>query len=471
MIDPAGAQAVVLSSTAGRLAGPDGKPSLEPRQVDRYDLAGGKALGRFEVASISTPIAVAPGGTRVLLAEAGVPDRVDVVAADGGKPVAGWRPFESAKGPGREVAWADFLDAGRVLTASKDGTLALWSIPDCKALYVAEHAFEGVPVLRPDRKVLAGLREGVLRLIDPATGSPIGDGSATGRRDARGLEVAGFDPEGHEFAALLDGTIVRWDLRTGEVLGELPSPVPKAVTLEYGGKGHVLLDGRALLDLRGGKVVWNYVGGVPARGGSGLRHSYVASEGFIGQGKLTTIDVPEAKVVRDEAAAADARVKALIRPESKVGIQVVGAPGRDPEKFRRELTAALAERLTKAGVVVADNQPVNLVATFREVDKGESLRLMGQGQTRSMAIRDLDWELSVADGKGKPVVLARDKTSMRGGMFQNVPQGDNDWEGYIRAGQWYDGSKALVERGVPGFVARRPDGDVILPGRSFLGYP
>ncbi len=476
--DPNTQVALVVSSPGGRLSNTKGKPSTQARQVDRVDLAAGRLLGRFEIPSVSTPVAITVGASHLLLTHSGAPDRIDVHSAADGAHVAGWRPYENESGDDRTVAWADFLDPKRVLTVNPAGTLVLWSIPECTAVYVARQSMRGIPVLSPDRKILAVLRSGsgVLRLLNPATGETMGDATASGHDDSLGLKAAAFEPEpgGQELAALLDGTIVRWDLRTGKVVGESPSPSLKVGSLQYGTARHVLLDGRTLYDLEGKRVVCSYFGGVHPQGGSSGRHSYVAAEGIIDKGVLQTIEVPEKKVTRAEAAFADPRTTALLRAGSKVSIQIVGSPARDADRWRRELTEALTERLQAVGAEVAANQPVKVVASFKELATGREYRIRNTRtkEERRGQIRHLEWELSVADAKGSPIVIARAKVGLLSpGFFENIPAGESDWDGYLGFRQWFAGAHEVATHGVPYYVARRPDGGVFLPASTFLGYP
>src|SRR5262249_28993707 len=150
------------------------------------------------------------------------------------------------------------------------------------------------------------------------------DATASSHDDDRGLRAAAFAPDGGELAAQLDGTIVRWDLRTGQIAGESPSPEAEAASLHYGGARHGLLRGQTLYDMEGRRVVCRYFGGVHPRGGSSGLHRYVAADGIIDKGALRTIEVPERKVTRAEATLATASRGALLREGSKVGIEIVG---------------------------------------------------------------------------------------------------------------------------------------------------
>jgi WD40 repeat protein len=473
---PEASQAIVVSSPKGRLTTNQGQQSQQPRQVDRYDLADGRPLGRFEIASVSRPIAVSPDATHLLLAHAGAADRLDVHATADGKHVVGWRPYEKETGDDRNVAWADFLDAGRVLTVNPAGTLILWSLPDCKAVYIAEGAMQGAPILSPGRKTLAALRGGTLRLLDPATGTALGDATASGHQAEAGLKAAAFDPEGQELAAVLDGTLVRWDLKTGQVVEEVPSPAPKAGSLRYGTARHVLIDGKVLYDLGRKRTVWSYEGGVHATGGPAGRHWY-ASGAISGPATLVAIAIPEEKIARAEATADDPKTPAMLREGTTVSLQVDGSPPRDPETFRRTLLEGLTARLRAVGAEVAEDRPVRLVVRFRERDTGHTIeyRKLGGGpnnaETRTIPDREIDWELSVTDGRGNPVVIAGETVVNLGIGLQRLPAGENDWEGFLRTEQWQAAAARVAARDLPFFVARGPHGPTLLPGTSSLGYP
>ncbi len=468
--------ALVVSSPGARLDANKGKPSLQGRQVDRYDLATGRPLGRFEIPSVSMPTAFDPTGAQFLMTHVGGLDRVDVHTTEGGTHVVGWRPYEKESGDNKNVAWAAFLDAKRVLTVNPAGTLILWSLPDCKAVYIGEKAATGIPVLSPGRKTLAVLRSGTLRLIDPETGAARGDGVSSGHQAESGLKAAAFDPEGNELAAVLDDTLVRWDLKTGQVIGEMPSPIAKANWLQYGAGRHILVDQKVLVDLEAKRPVWYYEGGIHDRNAGGL-HRFIT--GAIGKpAVLKTLEIPEKGVVRAEQAAADSKVKAMLREGSTVSVQIVGNPNRDPEGFRAGVIEKMTERLAAVGVKVADGQPVKIVATFRETDTGKTYQLKKLGgkkdsnEVRTIPIRLLEWELSAVDASGPPIIIARDTTGgMSPGFIEHVPPGENDWDGFLRYRHWLNSAAKVVAHDAPYFIARRPDGSVMLPGWTFLGEP
>ncbi|MDR3635897.1 MAG: hypothetical protein P4L84_18990 [Isosphaeraceae bacterium] len=478
LVSAPAAQALVTSSPGARLSttAKKGEQGQTPRQVERYDLAAGRLLGRYEVPAIALPLALSADGAQVLLAYATAPDRLDVHSATDGKHVAGWRPYEAESGDDRNVVWADFLSAGRVLTVNAAGTLILWSLPACKAEYVAEQAVQGVPVLSHGRKSLAVIRGASLRFLDPATGSPQGDAPASGHQTDRGLIAAAFRPDGKELAAVLDASIVRWDLATGQVVGEAPCPVPNAMSLQYAGKGHVLIDGKALFDLGEKRAVWYYQGGLHSSASPDGAH-WIAAGPITGAATLRGIELPDKTIARAEEAAADPKTKSMLRAGVSVGIQVTANPPRDANGFRAEVVKGLSGRLQEIGAQVAEGQPIQIVASFQEKDTGQTIELRQLGSNapnvpvRHIPARNVEWSLAVADGQGEPVVFARDAIGVRGFSITHLPPGESDVEGYLRQQQWRQAAAQAIARGLPYFMARRPGGAVILPGLTNLGHP
>ena len=169
----------------------------------------------------------------------------------------------------------------------------------------------------------------------------------------------------------------------------------------------------------------------------------------------------------------------MLRAGATVSIQVVGSPPRDAETFRRRVVDGLTARLQAVGAEVAESdQPVRIVATFQEKDTGMTieLRRLGTGdfknaEKRTIPARNLEWVLAVADPQGNPVPFASSTLGMSGFGIQQLPAGENDWDGYLRTQQWLAAAAQVAAHDVPFFVARRPGEAVMLPGRSNLGYP
>ncbi len=219
LLFPGGDSTQVVAVGTPRQLGQPNPTDGQPRWVERFDLAGGKALGKVDLPNVVDPIGVSPDGSTLLLRETHTKDRLDVVSAADGKPIAGWRPYEKESPDAKGVAWAAFLDGNRVLSVSGGGTLTLWTLPKCKASYIAEDAFVGTPALSPDRTLVAGFDGRNLRVLDAETGALKGEAPApSGLGQNPRMKAAAFRPDGLEFAALFsNGTVARWDLKSGKL--------------------------------------------------------------------------------------------------------------------------------------------------------------------------------------------------------------------------------------------------------------
>ena len=59
------------------------------------------------------------------------------------------------QGAGRDVTWAEFLDADRLVTCSRSGLVVVWKCPEIRPTTVVTLVDGAVPALSPDRKWLA----------------------------------------------------------------------------------------------------------------------------------------------------------------------------------------------------------------------------------------------------------------------------------------------------------------------------
>ena len=477
--------------------------SGQPRWSERFDLAGGKDLGKVDLPNVVDPIAVSPDGSLLLLREAGAKDRLDVVSAVDGKPVAGWRPYEKESPDARGVAWAAFLDSNRVLSISTGGTLVLWSLPKCQASYVAEDAFVGSPVLSPDRTLVGGFDGRTLRVLDAETGALKGEGAApTGLGQRAELKAAAFRPDGQELAGVFQNSnLVRWDLKTGKVASQFATTPPVAGTsMEWAGNGHVLLDNRLMVDLGSRRVVWEYVGATVGGAGPDGRH-WLVVRGIPGQesGRLASIDSPDPTVEKAEALLADANAPAILRPGFRVSLQInMSGPPKDAPAYRQALADAIGARLKQNGLtVVEDGAPVRrpgpvrvsyipsatrtavagpdarLVVNARETDTGKTIQYRrigrGRGDIQVVKLIDLACEMSLVDAAGTVSWMPPQAIPMQPfGFVLRMPAGETDPEVYLKKLQWDKVKAWATTAGPPYFVARDGNEVVRLPGWTDL---
>lgn len=485
----AGSTQAVAVGTPRQLGQPD-PTAGQARWVERFDLAGGRSLGKVDLPNVVDPIALSPDGSALLLREARTRDRLDIVAAADGKPVVGWRPFEKESGEDRAVTWATFLGPDRVLTLGGGGTLVLWSVPDCKALYSLDDAFHGIPILSPGRKLLAGFDGKTLRVLDAETGALKGEGTApTGLGPRPEWKAAAFRPDGQELVALFGtGTLVGWDLKTGKGAEVKPtSPVPAAGPMDWAGENHVLIENRILLDLRSRRVVGEYAGAPIGSVGPDGRHWFVA-RGPAGQesATLAAIDLPDAGLEKAEALMADPKSPAVIRPGMKVSLQLnIAGPPKDAPAYRQALAETLRARLKANGLVVVDDGPpanrapgvtpvsfvraaapdARLVVTAREKDTGQTIQYRRIGRLsrdiQVVKLIDLVCEMTLIDARG-PVSWTppRPIPMQPVGFILRMPAGETDPEVYLKKLQWDRVKEWATTPGPPYFVAR--DGNEVV---------
>jgi hypothetical protein len=206
---PEGHQVALVTIPGGTNPFDPNQNDGKPRRLIRFDSQTGRAVGRTELTPLSDPLALSSDGARVLVLDNRDRRRLDVYACEGSAQVAGWRPYaQEASDDDKAVVWADFLTPDRVLTANRGGQLVLWSLPDCKAVYVAEAACEAAPLLSPGRKLLAVYQGGTFRFLDPSTGAVKGEARAPASASSGGrseLKGAAFQADGAGLVALIGG--------------------------------------------------------------------------------------------------------------------------------------------------------------------------------------------------------------------------------------------------------------------------
>jgi len=449
----------------------------KPGVVERINLTTAHALNQFEIPPICQLAAVSPDGSAVAVLKNGNHDRIDIYNATDGSHIVGFRPYESAAEPGNSIVSCNFVDANQILTASGDGTLTLWALPECRAVYSMERVATGPVVFSPAHKWAAMISGAALRLIDAATGTIKGEVPLPSNLSAQsGLAGAAFRQDGAELAAILNGEIVRFDLTKGEVVESVPIPYAAAGTLEYAATGHLLIDKQALFDLSKQKVVWIYDGGSHATGSPNGAHWFATGRPF-DKASLTFKLFPDAGVARSVAAAFDVKTKSMLGAGTTVSIQIDGQPPRDPDTFRNEILHALSQQLEAIGATVADDGPTRLLVRIRDNPTGKNLHfrrtILGRGNVQHEDIdipeRTLEYDLSVQDQKGTAIPLQSDKYRTSPGMFVALPRGETDIDMHLRMGLWNQAKTRLLSLGLPFFVARSPGGPiVILPGLTRL---
>ena len=149
--------------------------------------------------------------------------RLYQVESNSAKLLARWLPFQS-KADGNQprghfksdVDWASFVDTNHLVTLSKTGQLALWTVPELKPVYTLQTATQIVPALQAGN--LAVLTESHVAFLRATDGSLMGaipldsnDGFTA---------ILAFSEDGSKLAARQQGRVRVWDLKCKELWRE-----------------------------------------------------------------------------------------------------------------------------------------------------------------------------------------------------------------------------------------------------------
>jgi len=321
-------------------------------------------------------------------------ERVDVYEVRGMKHIVGWGPYENwpkedpqHSGEDRQaVAWARFITNDMVLTCGKQGRLVLWDLTNCQPILVLSGArgYALTPCFTRDGKCLL-LPEGLL--LDVAGQTILGRLAQADVRYGRFT----VSPDGLRIAASMrkegDNELVVWDLLSGQVISRQVE--------QQGLPGHriwcadnYMLENDMLRDIRTGRFVWRY-GGLVQHDSPDWRVWYVT--GTANLRIVASAQVPDDSVRK----AIEQNMAKLAGPVVHPGVSAsldirTSGPATGADAFLKEVRESLVSKLGRAGITVADNQPLRLVVqTSRgeELSYGEGFRgIFGQGQIKVPAL-------------------------------------------------------------------------------------
>ncbi|HWE95934.1 MAG TPA: hypothetical protein VG269_18370 [Tepidisphaeraceae bacterium] len=389
---------------AGRAA--HGKP-IHVR-IERVDLAGGKPLNVSEIPGEVEPLDISPDGKLFVDRSSGfgfgVSARLDVWQIDAaGEAVHGasFVPFDNRPPNNRDISWARFVDSDHVLVMSNEGFISLWEWRKAKAVWSAQAEARVKPVLSENGKYFAvAIKGNEILIAEARTGKTLGRLSAEG---TWGLNLA-FKPDGTQLAAAGQDLLFVWDLSTGKKLHDLSPIGVMGQSIAWVGEGFLLLDGQSLVALDKKMVAWVY-DNPSSRDTQGAtretfagRYWYVASAGQGAKPALVSVALPH-EAARREALAVNFDQEMIVKPGTSVSLDIAVAG-----EVQQQVVDALTARMKQAGITVAPNAPVKLIARSEPGETKEmEYRAFGAGfganQKISVATTKLRLALETAGGK------------------------------------------------------------------------
>ena len=362
-------RAVVFSSksTTRRFGRPkepvaNGEPIA---QLDLYDLAAKNRVASLPLTYDCDLQSVSPSGRHALVRLRNGEDRIDIWSLDEKKHVVGFRPYKTEKSENeRKIRAAVLIDDDHVMTLSAGNRLALWKIPECKAVYVMNGV--STPGLSANNKNLVLRTSQSYRFFESLTGEAVGDLKTIGH-----VRCAAFHPDGTRFAVLQSGMIVTFDLKTGRKENEfhIPSNV-YGQWMQWCDDNYLLLGGRQLVDLKNKMIVWSYdlAGGLFAPRSPDQRVFYLSNSQPI---TLTAATLPHAGA-KTALAGKKLEPKVVLKPGMKVSlnIQLNGAGGAP--NLSADVRKLWSDRLRQNGIEVVEKASMVLFARATSQQTGKN---------------------------------------------------------------------------------------------------
>ena len=460
-------------------------------RVDRFDMTTGKFVGGAELfpapeydehqlttskkretrpfmhrSQIPLEVGASLDGSRFFALPKEAPDVLDVWNADG-KNVVAWKPGEKDEA---NVEEAHFVDADHLLVRTDAGKVALWKIPECRAIYEIG-GIQNRLALTADRAAFFAVADGSPELFDSLSGERLGtlENPASGAITA--IQSAEFSPDGRHLAAIANvGAnnvfLVKWSMANGKALGEILVHLATERTLRWAGNEHQTI-GEDLYDWNFRGRLHHYVthqnhGNPAAIKGSPDGRRWFQTRGNAGGNMLVGFVLPDADALKYANLIAKGNLESAYPPGTKVklNINVGGAADAIRDGIEKSLTAK-GYVLGEGGLVV--NVNASEVATGKNLQL--RIRNIGIGprpggpppvNVVNIADRTINCDVTVTDAGGREIAKHQNKIGIPHFTFFKTEDFDREisermWEsarmslsGTVQLHKYYRVEGALV---------------------------
>ena len=385
------------STRAMVLNGTFGSDSDYPR-LTLLDMQTRKTLLTGPAPPNTEELVVSPGGKLV----ATLPGRTRGPESDGlvhfwkldGKKIEhllGFAPYIQNAWPDLDPKWYAWIDDQHLITTNNDGQTILWDVENAKAQYELLLDRSLKPVLTPGRKHLVVPTNAGVQFYDARTGDLL---AVVGSGDFRRGSLA-FSPSGKQLAIASGGFLDILDVTTGETTRSFPCE-----GISSSG-GVTWVDEEYLYSSRGlfvhvplRLIAWEFeLSNVKLKTIAGTHWALSAN---VGQDSmvLSPVKLPPPEAVQ-AVQGLNPDDLLIVRPGDTICIDVQFS---GDNLLAQEVEQALKEGLTEAGMKVADEAPLKLVARkssgeTEKVDYRPFGAFRGQGQEVSVTARIYELEL------------------------------------------------------------------------------
>ena len=449
--------------------------SMQVHACRVYDLESGEQTARFEVPFATELKDFSPEGELGLFCAGQAKERLDVFHLADGRHVAGFRPYHQLDRSWRRIRWAALVDENHLLTTNIPGTLVLWSLPECKAVYSMALGVAASTFLSPDRGTLVASIGEHVYLLDPSEGKTLGMLPAVASTAPKAMTRAAFREDGARLAGLYyeDDTLLLaiWDLSSGTLLSQLMLPFqgfgvtwcgPEHVLIHHTGRSDSLNEFNqcSLVDVERNVVLWTYQlpSGKHAAAVPDGRHWFVSGATPLGVAQLSALSLPDREASR---LLTEAEIpEPLVGPGQGVALRVEVLEAPQSKAARREgfsdleprLTRAFTQRLADQGIRVDGLGRATVRITLKELTEEATIGYRSLLFRRGMivlATKDVYAEVAIVAPDDRVIwVESESVREARGDGLENRPP-EMALSDFIRLQKWKQAVAWLSQVNVP----------------------